>query len=40
MGNVFGQFSVKRLNDPAIVAQHKRMTFESWGDWRPYPKYF
>jgi len=38
--NVFGQVSVKRLNDPAIVAQHKRMTFESWGDWRPYPKYF
>ena len=36
---VFGQISVKRLNDPAIVAQHKRMTFESWGDWRPYPKY-
>lgn len=38
--HVFGQISVKRLNDPAIVAQHKRMTFESWGDWRPYPKYF
>ena len=37
--NVFGQ-SVKRLNDPSIVAQHKRMVFESWGDWRPYPKYF
>ena len=37
---MFGQVSVKRLNDPAIVAQHKRMTFESWGDWRPYPKYF
>ncbi|WPO84648.1 hypothetical protein SD427_18795 (plasmid) [Chryseobacterium sp. JJR-5R] len=36
---MFGQFSVKRLNDPAIVAQHKRMVFESWGDWRPYPKY-
>ena len=34
------QFSVKRLNDPSIVAQHKRMTFERWGDWRPYPKYF
>ncbi|RNA61403.1 hypothetical protein D1631_05380 [Chryseobacterium nematophagum] len=34
-----GQVSVKRLNDPAIVAQHKRMVFESWGDWRPYPKY-
>ncbi|MBS1548278.1 MAG: hypothetical protein JSS94_00235 [Bacteroidetes bacterium] len=37
--NIFGQ-TVKRLNDPSIVAQHKRMTFESWGDWRPYPKYF
>lgn len=36
---LFGQLSVKRLNDPAIVAQHKRMTFQSWGDWRPYPKY-
>ena len=32
--------SIKKLNDPSIVAQHKRMTFESWGDWRPYPKYF
>lgn len=30
---------VRRLNDPAIVAQHKRMVFESWGDFRPYPKY-
>lgn len=37
---MFGQLSVKRLNDPSIVAQHKRMTYESWGDWRPYPKYF
>lgn len=37
--SVFGQ-SVKRLNDPSIVAQHKRMVFENWGDWRPYPKYF
>ncbi|GEM53014.1 hypothetical protein EB1_28040 [Empedobacter brevis NBRC 14943 = ATCC 43319] len=37
---MYGQVSVKRLNDPAIVAQHKRMTFERWGDWRPYPKYF
>lgn len=36
---LFGQLSVKRLNDPAIVAQHKRMTFQSWGDWHPYPKY-
>lgn len=37
--SAFGQ-SIKKLNDPSIVAQHKRMTFESWGDWRPYPKYF
>ena len=36
---VFGQFTVKRLYDPSIVAQHKRMVFQSWGDWRPYPKY-
>ena len=36
---VFGQFTVKRLNDPSIVAQHKRMVFQSGGDWRPYPKY-
>lgn len=38
--SVSAQVSVKRLNDPSIVAQHKRMVFESWGDWRPYPKYF
>ena len=37
--SAFGQ-SIKKLNDPSIVGQHKRMTFESWGDWRPYPKYF
>ena len=37
--SVFGQFGVNILNDPSIVAQHKRMVFESWGDWRPYPKY-
>lgn len=30
---------VKKLNDPSIVAQHKRQVFESWGDFRPYPKY-
>lgn len=36
----FGQVSVKILNDPSIVSQHKRMVFQSWGDWRPYPKYF
>lgn len=29
-----------RLNDEAIVSQHKRQVFESWGDWRPYGKYF
>ena len=33
----FGQ--VKKLNDPSIVAHQKRMVFESWGDFRPYPKY-
>lgn len=28
-----------RLNDNAIVSQHKRMVFESWGDFRPYGKW-
>lgn len=37
--NLKAQFTVKRLNDPSIVAQQKRMVFEGWGDWRPYPKY-
>lgn len=32
-------FAQNKLNDPSIVAQHKRMVFEKWGDWRPYPKY-
>lgn len=27
------------LNDPSIVAQHKRMVYESWGDFRPNPNY-
>jgi hypothetical protein len=31
--------TIRKLNDPAIVAQEKRAVFESWGDWRPYPKY-
>ncbi|MDN3607236.1 hypothetical protein [Kaistella yonginensis] len=31
--------TVKKLNDPSIVAQHKRQVFESWGDFRPYPRY-
>lgn len=35
----FFSFAQNRLNDPSIVAQHKRMVFERWGDWRPYPKY-
>ena len=35
--NSFGQ--VKKLNDPSIVAHQKRMVFEGWGDFRPYPKY-
>jgi hypothetical protein len=34
---IFGQ--VKILNDPSIVSHNKRMVFESWGDFRPYPKY-
>lgn len=33
-------FSQRRLYDPTIVAQEKRQVFESWGDWRPYGKYF
>lgn len=33
------QVSVKKLNDPAIVAQHQRMVFESWGNFKPDPKY-
>lgn len=36
----YAQVSVKKLNDPAIVAQHKRMVFESWGNFKPDPKYF
>ncbi len=32
-------FSQNKLNDPSIVAQHKRQVYESWGDFRPYPKY-
>lgn len=36
----FGQFTVKRLYDPSIVAQEKRMVYAKWDDWRPYPKYF
>lgn len=33
----YGQ--IKRLNDPSIVAHNKRTVYESWGDFRPYPKY-
>jgi hypothetical protein len=29
--SAFGQ-SIKKLNDPSIVAQHKRMTYESWNE--------
>lgn len=40
---LFGTFEifaqVKILNDPSIVSHNKRMVFESWGDFRPYPKY-
>ena len=35
----FSFAQVKKLNDPSIVAHNKRMVFESWGDFRPYPKY-
>lgn len=35
---VSGQ-TVKRLNDPFIVAQEKRQVFEKWGDFSPHPKY-
>ena len=35
--NSFAQ--VKELNDPSIVAQHKRMVYDGWGDFRPNPKY-
>lgn len=33
----FGQ--MRRIEDKAIVAQHKRMVYERWGDFRPYPRY-
>lgn len=39
MGSTSLFAQVKKLNDPSIVAHHKRMVFESWGDFRPYPKY-
>ncbi|CAA7196997.1 hypothetical protein [Chryseobacterium potabilaquae] len=39
IGNKNFSQMVKRLNDPAIVAQHKRMVFERWGDWSPYGKW-
>ena len=32
-------FSQNKLNDPSIVAQHKRQVYESWGNFRPYPEY-
>jgi hypothetical protein len=31
--------SVKRVQDPNIVAQEKRQVFQQWGEWRPYPNY-
>lgn len=34
-----GEAQIKYLNDPAIVAQHRRQVYEGWGDFRPYPKY-
>lgn len=39
VGSTFNFGQVKKLNDPSIVAHNKRMVFESWGDFRPYPKY-
>ncbi|MGC4130253.1 MAG: hypothetical protein QM564_12020 [Bergeyella sp.] len=36
--SISGQ-TIKKLNDPSIVAHYKRNTYEAWGDWRPYPKY-
>ncbi|WP_173779035.1 hypothetical protein [Frigoriflavimonas asaccharolytica] len=39
VGSIFNYGQVKILNDPSIVAHNKRMVFESWGDFRPYPKY-
>ena len=39
-GGIHFLYGQNFLNDPSIVAQHKRQVFESWGDWRPYPKYF
>ena len=39
VGSTFNFAQVKKLNDPSIVAHNKRMVFESWGDFRPYPKY-
>lgn len=38
--NQISSQTIKRLNDPSIVAQEKRAVFEGWGDWRPYPSYF
>lgn len=35
--------SYKKIKDPALLAQEKRMVFEKWGDWKPdpvYPKLF
>ncbi len=36
----FSQATYKLINDRAIVAQHKRMVFEKWGDWYPEPKFW
>ncbi|GIJ95368.1 hypothetical protein CAPN002_25860 [Capnocytophaga stomatis] len=29
----------KKIKDPALLAQEKRMVFEKWGDWKPDPVY-
>ena len=39
VGSSLSYGQVKKLNDPSIVAHNKRMVYEAWGDFRPYPKY-
>lgn len=34
---LYSQFG--RINDPSIVAHHKRMVYQRWGDWKPDPRY-
>lgn len=37
---LYGQVSVKKINDPHIQAQQDRMVFKSWGNFLPNPKNF